>query len=71
MARLEPLNRGLAAPAALDALRQTGTRQVVVVDEPRVFAPGEWQATVDRLVASGQFRLVTRDGPLALLERTG
>ena len=55
-------------PAALEVLRQTGTRQVVVVDEPRVFAPGEWQATVDRLVASGRFRLVTRDGPLALLE---
>jgi hypothetical protein len=71
VARLEPLNRGLADPAALEVLRQTGTRQVVVVDEPRVFAPGEWQATVDRLVASGQFRLVARDGPLALLERTG
>jgi hypothetical protein len=71
VARLEPLNRGLADPAALEALRQAGTRQVVVVDEPRVFAPGEWQATVDRLVASGQFRLVARDGPLALLERTG
>jgi hypothetical protein len=44
---------------------------VVVVDEPRVFAPGKWQATVDALVASGRFRLVTRDGPLALLELTG
>jgi hypothetical protein len=71
VARLEPLNRGQADPAALEVLRQTGTRQVVVVDEPRVFAPGEWQATVDRLLASGQFRLVTQDGPLALLERTG
>jgi hypothetical protein len=69
VARLGPLNRGRADPAALEVLRQTGTRQVVVVDEPRVFAPGEWQATVDRLVASGRFRLVTRDGPLALLER--
>jgi hypothetical protein len=69
-ARLEPLNRGQADPAALAVLRQTGTRQVVVVDEPRVFAPGEWQAIVDRLVASGRFRLVARDGPLALLERT-
>jgi hypothetical protein len=69
VARLEPLNRGQADPAALAVLDQTGTRQVVVVDEPRVFAPGEWQATVDRLVASGQFRLVARDGPLALLER--
>jgi hypothetical protein len=71
VARLEPLNRGQADPAALEALRQTGTRQVVVIDEPRVFAPGEWQRTVDRLVASGRFRLVTRDGPLALLELAG
>jgi hypothetical protein len=71
VARLEPLNRGLADPAALDVLRQTDTRQVVVIDEPRVFAPGEWQATVDRLVTSGRFRLVARDGPLALLELTG
>jgi hypothetical protein len=71
VARLDPLNRGQADPAALEVLRQTGTRQVVVIDEPRVFAPGEWQATVDRLVASGRFRLVARDGPLALLELTG
>jgi len=71
VARLDPLNRGQAAPAALEVLRQTGTRQVVVIDEPRVFATGEWQATVDALVASGHFRLVTHDGPLALLELTG
>jgi len=71
VARLDPLNRGQADPAALEVLRQTGTRQVVVIDEPRVFAPGEWQATVDRLVASGRFRLVAHDGPLALLELTG
>jgi hypothetical protein len=71
VARLEPLNHGRADPAALKVLRQTGTRQVVVVDEPRVFAPGEWQATVDGLVASGRFRLVAQDGPLALLELTG
>jgi hypothetical protein len=71
VARLDPLNRGQAAPAALEVLRQTGTRQVVVIHEPRVFAPGEWQATVDALVASGHFRLVTHDGPLALLELTG
>jgi hypothetical protein len=70
VARLDPLNRGQADPAALDVLRQTGTRQVVVVDEPRVFDPGEWQATVDGLVASGRFRLTVRDGPLALLELT-
>jgi hypothetical protein len=71
VARLEPLNHGRVDPAALEVLAATGTRQVVVVDEPRVFAPGEWQATVDGLVASGQFRLVAREGPLALLERTG
>jgi hypothetical protein len=71
VARLAPLNHGRADPAALQVLRQTGTTQVVVVDEPRVFAPGEWQATIDALVAGGRFRLVARDGPLALLERTG
>jgi hypothetical protein len=71
VARLDPLNHGQADPAALEVLRQTGTRQLVVIDEPRVFAPGEWQATVDALVASGHFHLVTRDGPLALLELTG
>jgi hypothetical protein len=71
VARLDPLNHGRADPAALEVLRQTGTRQVVVIDEPRVFAPGEWQATVDALVASGRFRLVARDGPLVLLELTG
>src|SRR4029450_4418911 len=72
VARLEPLNRGRATPDAPPAPRAVlpppGTRQVVVIDEPRVFAPGEWQATVDALVASGRFRLVTRDGPLGLLE---
>jgi hypothetical protein len=71
VARLEPLNDGRPTPAALEVLRQTGARQVVVVDEPRVFAPGEWQAIVDGLVASGRFRLVVRDGPLALLELLG
>jgi hypothetical protein len=71
VARLDPLNRGQSDPGAVEVLRQTGTRQVVVVDEPRVFAPGEWQATVDRLVASGRFRLAARDGPLALLELAG
>ena len=71
VARLEPLNHGRAEEAALAVLAATGTRQVVVVDEPRAFAPGEWQAAVDGLVASGRFRLVARDGPLALLELTG
>jgi hypothetical protein len=71
VARLDPLNRGQADPAALQVLRQTGTRQLLVVDEPRVFGPGQWQAVVDRLVASGHFHLTARDGPLALLELTG
>jgi hypothetical protein len=68
---LAPLNSGQADPAALQILRDTGTRQVVVIDEPRVFAPGQWQATVDALVASGRFRLVEQAAPLALLELTG
>ena len=67
---LDPLNRGTADPAALELLTATGTRQVVVIDEPRVFTPGQWQATVDALLASGHFRLLSRDPPLALLERT-
>jgi hypothetical protein len=71
LARLEPLNHGDTDPAVLDLLRATGTSQVVVIDEPRVFDPGQWQATVDALLASGQFRLVAREPPLALLERTG
>jgi hypothetical protein len=70
VARLASLNRGQADPDALEVLRRTGTGQVMVVDEPRVFAPGEWQAVVDGLVAGGRFRLVARDGPLALLELT-
>jgi hypothetical protein len=71
LAALAPLNHGQADPAALQILRDTGTRQVVVIDEPRVFAPGEWQATVDALVASGRFRLVRQAAPLALLELSG
>jgi hypothetical protein len=71
MARLAPLNRGLAEPDAMAVLQVTGTRHVLVVDEPRVFARGQWQEVVDRLVGSGAFRLVERDGPLALLEVTG
>jgi len=70
LARLEPLNRGEADTAVLDLLRATGTRQVVVIDEPRVFGPGQWRTTVDALLASGHFRLLTLDAPLALLERT-
>jgi hypothetical protein len=69
--QLRPLNRGQADPAAVEVLRQTGTSQVVVINLPAQFGPGEWRAVVDRLVASGQFRLVDTDGPLALLELTG
>jgi len=71
MDRLEPLNRGVADADALDVLRTTGTQQVLVIDEPRVFARGEWQRTVDGLVGSGAFRLVVKDGPLALLQLVG
>jgi hypothetical protein len=71
VALLAPLNRGHPDPAAIEVLRRTGTTQVVVVAEPRVFAPGEWQATIDRLTASGRFREVARDGPLALLVLVG
>lgn len=68
LATLAPLNDGKAAAAALAVLSATGTRQVVVIDEPRVFAPGRWRATIDALVASGRFRPVVDDPPLALLE---
>jgi len=71
MERLEPLNRGVAHPAALEILRTTGTRQVLVIDEPRVFAAGQWELTLGGLIRSGAFRLVERDGPLALLELVG
>jgi hypothetical protein len=40
----------------------------VVINEPHAYEPGEWRATVDRLVATGHFRLVASDEPLALLE---
>ena len=69
--QLRPLNRGHADPAAVEVLRQTGTNQVVVINLPAQLGPGEWRAVVDRLIASGQFRLVDTDGPLALLELTG
>jgi hypothetical protein len=71
MARLAPLNRGVVDADAMAVLQVTGTRHVLVVDEPRVFARGQWQEVVDRLVGTGAFRLVERDGPLALLEVTG
>jgi hypothetical protein len=67
-AALDPLNRGRVDDAALAVLRATGTRQVVVVDEPHVYCCGEWRRVVDGLVASGRFRLVVDDPPFALLE---
>jgi hypothetical protein len=66
-AALEPLNHGQVTTAALDVLRLTGTRQVVVVAEPRVYGSGQWRAAIDRLTASGRFHQVAVDGPLALL----
>jgi hypothetical protein len=71
MRRLQPIASGRADPAALAILRQTGTTQVVVINEPHIFEPGRWREVVDRLVASGHFRLALTDGPLALLEVTG
>ena len=71
LARLEPLNRGIADPSALEVLRETGTRQVLVVDEPHIFRPGEYDATVRALAASGRFRVAVADGPMTLLDVTG
>jgi hypothetical protein len=68
--RLAPISAGRADPAALEILRDTGTTQLVVINEPDTYQPGEWRTVVDRLVASGRFRVVTTDGPLALLELT-
>jgi hypothetical protein len=66
---LAPLNQGDPDPAAIAALRKTGTRQLVVVDESHVYCCGRnWHQVVDKLVASGQFRLVVDDAPFALLE---
>jgi hypothetical protein len=68
--RLAPLNRGQPDEAALEVLRATGTRQLVVINDPRALPPGQWRSTIAALVASGRFRLVTSDGPVALLEAT-
>jgi hypothetical protein len=66
---LAPLNQGDADPAAIAELRKTGARQLVVVDESHFYCCGrDWHQVVDRLVASGQFRLVVDDAPFALLE---
>jgi hypothetical protein len=71
LGRLAPLNRGLADPDAMAVLAETGTSQVVVIDEPHVYQPGGAALVAEALVASGRFRLVAADGPLILLERTG
>jgi hypothetical protein len=70
MRRLGPMGDGRVSAAALAILRATGTTQVVVTNEPHIYEPGRWRTVTDRLVASGHFRLVTADGPFALLERT-
>ena len=67
-AALDPLNQGRVDGAALAVLRATGTRQVVVIDEPHIYCCEEWRDVVDGLVASGHFRLVVDDPPFALLE---
>jgi hypothetical protein len=66
-AALEPLNRGVVSPQALALLRATGTRQVIVTNVAGVYDPGQWSRVIDGLVASGQFRLIVRDEPMALL----
>ena len=69
--RLQPLNEGRVDAATLRVLRGTGATQLVVIHEPHEHErPGEWRSIVDRLTASGRFRLVASDGPLALLELT-
>jgi hypothetical protein len=69
--QLAPLNRGRVTDAALAVLRATGTRHVVVIDEPNQYRPGQSRAVVDRLLASGHFQLAVEDGPLTLLTLTG
>jgi hypothetical protein len=70
-AALDPLNHGRVDDGALAVLRATGTRQVVVVDEPHIYCCDQWRGVVDGLVASGRFRLVVDDRPFALLEVVG
>jgi hypothetical protein len=70
MRQLAPISQGEVDPAAVTILRDTGTTQLVVINEPDTYDPGEWRAVVDRLVASGRFREVATDAPLALLELT-
>jgi hypothetical protein len=68
---LEPLEQGGTDSAAMAVLEETGTGQVVVIDEPHVYQPGGAARVAQLLVASGRFRLVAADGPLTLLERAG
>jgi hypothetical protein len=68
MRQLGAIGAGRVDPADMEILRATGTTQLVVVNEPHVYQPGRWRTVIDRLVASGHFRLVTADGPFALLE---
>jgi hypothetical protein len=69
--RLAPIGQGRVDPDAVGILRRAGTSQLVVINEPDTYGPGEWRQVVDRLVASGRFREVATDEPLALLELTG
>ena len=41
-----------------------------MVNQPSVYRPGQWRSVVGQLVASGHFRVVVSDGPLALLQLT-
>jgi hypothetical protein len=70
MRQLGPIGAGRVDQADMEILRATGTTQLVVINEPHIYQPGRWRTVIDRLVASGHFRLVTTDGPFALLERT-
>jgi hypothetical protein len=69
--QLAPLNRGMVTDAAVAVLRATGTRQLVVIDEPNAYRPGQSRAVVDRLLASGHFQLAAEDSPLTLLTFIG
>jgi hypothetical protein len=67
--RLRPLNQGRTDPAALQALRQTGTRQVVV-NLPSHYRPASGGRSSTSWSPRGHLRLVVSDGPLALLQLT-
>ena len=40
----------------------------MVIDESHVYCCDQWRQVVDRLAASGRFRLVAEAAPFALLE---